>query len=340
MVGINRSQTKPGLVLVTPALADANNGNWQTAKRWAHMLSVDYEVHIRPVWKRDDSVRADAMLALHARRSAGSIEAFANAHPDRPLIVALTGTDLYGDIPDGEPTSLRSLTHATQLIVLQEAAPQAVPAAQRHKVTVCFQSTPERRTLPKTNQRLRALVVGHMRPVKDPRTVMRAVARLEHRSDILIDHIGEGLEADLAEAARRSMQTHPHYRWLGALDHARTLSRIQRAHVLVHPSVMEGGAHVVMEAVRCGTPVIASRMPGNVGMLGEGYEGYFDVGDDAALAGALEHARDEPAWLDKLRRLCALRSKLFAPEREARTLRAVLRAAFGAQAGRKPSIDR
>lgn len=313
---------------MTPAFADANNGNWQTAKRWARWLANDYEVRLVGVWERDETLMTDdVMLALHARRSAASIEAFAQAHPDRALVVALTGTDLYSDVAQGDAPTLRSLELATRLIVLQDAAPDAVPAAYRRKVDVCFQSTPERKRLEKTSARLRALVVGHLRAVKDPLTVMRAMARLDHRRDIALDHAGAALDAALADAARACMREHPRYRWLGAVEHEKTLARIQRAHVLVHPSVLEGGAHVVMEAVRCGTPVIASRMPGNVGMLGRDYGGYFEVGDDAALARMLERARDEPAWLERLNAQAAKRSPLFAPEREARVLRAIVRAA-------------
>ncbi len=313
---------KPRLALVTPALADANNGNWQTARRWAHMLAGDYEVQVMAAYEGQP---VDAMLALHARRCAPSIHRFAREHPQRPLVVALTGTDLYGDIPQGDAAALQSLRVATRLIVLQELAPLAVPEAFRHKVSVCFQSTPARRTLPnKTSLRLRAVVVGHLRDVKDPLTVLRAMQRLTHRRDIVLDHIGEGLDAKLANAARQCMQAQANYRWLGGMDHARTLSRIQRAHVLVHPSVMEGGAHVVMEAVRCGTPVFASRMDGNVGMLGAGYSGYFDVGDDAALATMLLRARDEPRWLKALAKQAAARARLFSPERERATLRRVL----------------
>ena len=49
---------------------------------------------------------------------------------------------------------------------------------------------------------------------------------------------------------------------------------------------MEGGAHVILEAVQSGTAVLASRIDGNVGMLGPAHEGYFEVGDDAGLAAA------------------------------------------------------
>ena len=88
--------------------------------------------------------------------------------------------------------------------------------------------------------------------------------------------------------------------------------------MLVHTSALEGGAHVIMEAVRSGTPVLASRVPGNIGMLGADYAGYFPQGDADALAGLLEKCRagqaaKDPAagLLARLRSQCALRAPLF-----------------------------
>lgn len=325
-----RASRKPLLCLVTPALADANNGNWQTAKRWARMVSDDYRVDLVARW---DGSPCDALLALHARRSAASIHAFAKAHPGAPLLVALTGTDLYQDLAV-DADARRSLKVATRLIVLQDQAPLALPPALREKTDVCYQSTPARERLRKTQRTLRAVVVGHLRSVKDPLTVVRAAERLAHRRDIEIEHIGAALDDALALAVGGAAARLPSYRWVGALPHARALSRIRHAHVLVHPSVLEGGAHVVMEAVQCGTPVLASRMPGNVGMLGKGYQGYFDVGDDAALAALLERARDDPAWLARLTRQGDRRAARFDPDREQRTLLRILRRAF------KPSSPR
>ncbi len=317
------------LCLVTPALASANNGNWQTASRWARMLSTDYAVSLSDRWPDGFAARegCGAMLALHARRSAPSISAFAKAHPGRPLIVALTGTDLYRDIAvDAQAQTSLALAH--RLIVLQDHAPSDVPEEYRHKVDVCFQSTASRKRLPKTKQRLRAVAVGHLRDEKDPLTLLRAMQRLRARDDILLDHIGAPLDAALAQAAQALARAQSNYRWLGNVPHTATLARIQRAHVLVHPSVMEGGAHVVMEAVCSGTPVLASHMAGNVGMLGSDYGGYFAVGDDVALAALLMRARDDAGWLDQLKRQATARATWFAPERERQTLHAIVRRAF------------
>jgi putative glycosyltransferase (TIGR04348 family) len=264
------------------------------------------------------------MLALHARRSAASIAAWADVQPRRPLAVVLTGTDLYRDLPAGDAATQRSLALAERLIVLHEGAPADLPAAHRTKCVVCFQSTGARRALPKTARHLRALMVGHLRSEKDPGTALAAVRLLGARHDILFDHVGAPLDEALAQEAQALMAEQPRYRWLGALPHASTLRHIQRAHVLVHPSVMEGGAHVVMEAVRSGTPVLASRIAGNVGMLGTDYHGLFAPGDAAGLATLLRQGRDDPAMLQGLRVQCDQRSPLFEPARERATLRRVL----------------
>ncbi len=312
---------KPVLALITPALAAANNGNWQTARRWARMLAGDYGVRLAQQW---DGEPADVMLALHARRSAPSVAAWAAQVRRGPLLLALTGTDLYRDVPAGDAATLRSLALADRLIVLHEGAVDDVPPEHRAKCVVCFQSTRGRRTLPKSARRLRALMVGHLRDEKDPRTAFEAVRHLAGRADIAFDHIGAPLDAALGDAARALMAAQPNYRWLGALPHAATLAHIQRAHLLVHPSRMEGGAHVVMEAVRSGTPVLASRVPGNVGMLGRDYGGYFEPGDAVGLAAVLQRARGDPAMLPQLQAQCEGRAALFEPAREQATLRRTL----------------
>ena len=323
---------KPSLCIVTPALADANNGNWQTARRWARMLGGHYGVRLAKAWPdrgmADDGT--DLLLALHARRSAASVAAWAAAHPDRPLVLALTGTDLYRDI-QSDASAQRSLALAHRLIVLQELGPQVLPEALRAKCQVVFQSSTRRQALAKTTAHLRAVVVGHLRDEKSPQTVFEAARRLRPDEGIFIDHIGHALDPALADAARATARDCPHYRWLGGQPHEATRRRIQRAHLLVHPSRMEGGAHVIMEAALCGTPVLASRMDGNVGMLGAGYGGYFPTGDAAALADLLRTCRRDIASgggrLAALQAQCSDRAPLFEPAAEQAAL---LRALTGA----------
>lgn len=313
---------RSALVLVTPALSDANNGNWQTARRWARLLAADYQVALTARWQGGDEA---LMVALHARRSAPSVRAWKQAHPTRPLVLVLTGTDLYRDIlVDAE--AQHSLDLADRLVVLHEGGLDGLRPAWRAKGVVCLQSTPGRQPLAKPTRHLRAVMVGHLREEKSPQTYFEAAQRLADRPDIKLDHIGGALDASLADQARTLATALPTYRWLGALPHAVARRRIQTAHVLVHPSRMEGGAHVVIEAITSGTPVLGSRIAGNVGLLGADYAGYFEPGDAAGLAALLLQARDDPAMLPRLQAQCAARAARFAPEAERQTLRTLLAA--------------
>ena len=74
------------------------------------------------------------------------------------------------------------------------------------------------------------------------------------------------------------------------------------------------------EAVRSGTPVLASRIDGNVGMLGADYAGTFEWNDAGALATLVARARDDPAMLAGLAAQCRQRAPLFEPRRERATL--------------------
>ncbi len=321
--------TLPRVLIVSPALAQANNGNWQTAWRWSQMLRPTCATTIAQGWSGEPF---DVMLALHARRSAPSIARWAQAKgvaSDAPgLGVVLTGTDLYHDIQtDAEAQA--SLVYAQRLVVLQDRGHYALPAALRHKARVIFQSTSTQPTLDKTPRQLRAVMVGHLRDEKSPQTLFAAARLLQGYADLFIDHIGEALDADLGAQAQACAAACPHYRWLGGMAHAATRRAIQRAHLLVHASRLEGGAHVVMEAVCSGTPVLASRIAGNVGMLGADYAGYFEHGDAQGLSDLLLRCRPDQRATDplypQLQAQCAARAPVFVPQREQAALLTLVR---------------
>ena len=201
-------------------------------------------------------------------------------------------------------------------MVLHALGPEALPVALREKTRVIFQSTATRQVLPKSTTRLRVVMVGHLREEKSPQTLFATARLLVDEHLIHIDHIGEALDPMLAETARATMAAVPNYRWLGGLPYEATRRRIQRAHLLVHPSRMEGGAHVVMEAISSGTPVLASDIAGNNGMLGADYAGYFPCGDAPALAALIRRCQARTGEKDLLSTLiaqCAQRAPLFEP---------------------------
>ncbi|MDH3320172.1 MAG: glycosyltransferase, partial [Betaproteobacteria bacterium] len=165
----------------------------------------------------------------------------------------------------------------------------------------------------------------HLREEKDPFRAAAALARLPRDHGIEVVHVGAALSSAMAREARRRMQREPRYRWLGGLPHARALAWLARSHLLVVSSRMEGGANVIAEAARIGTPVLASGVPGNIGMLGRGYPGYFPLGDERSLARLMARAQREPEFYRRLRRSLAARRALFAPAAERAALTKALR---------------
>jgi putative glycosyltransferase (TIGR04348 family) len=308
---------KPVVCIVTPGTRDANNGNWRTAARWAQMLGDRYRVIVQTAW---EGKSGDAMIALHARRSAPSISAFRDRAPRRGIAVVLTGTDLYEDLP-ANAEAAGSLDLADRIVVLQEDAPRVLDARWRGKTEVIFQSASSLPRRSKPNDRLNCVMVGHLRAEKDPLTLLRAVDRLPAGLPISIRHIGGALDPRLGEAAHALARRDPRYRYLGPLPRGLTRASIAAAHILIHPSLVEGGANVIVEAVTGGTAVIASRISGNVGMLGTEYPGYFEPGDESGLAGRLVQALDEAEYRRALATAAAARKPLFAPRVEARAVR-------------------
>jgi putative glycosyltransferase (TIGR04348 family) len=286
------------IALVTPARPGARSGNRHTALRWAAFLrAAGHQVSVATEW---DGGAADVMLALHARRSHASIKEFSG-----PVILALTGTDVYHDIHHS-PEARRSIELARELIVLQPKAAEEVPGRKAH-VVVQSSST---RLRHHPVRAFRICVIGHLRSVKDPLLTLRA---LQHSSEeIEVIQLGELLEPEM-----KPKTSDPRYRWLGSVPHGRALKWLASSHAMVISSRMEGGANVVCEALRIGVPVLASRIPGNIGLLGESYAGYFPVGDARALARLMDK---DKSFYEKLKRQIAPLRTMVSPRSEARAL--------------------
>mgnify|MGYP003482574856 CR=1 FL=1 len=300
------------ILIVSPAAARDNNGNWQTASRWARFLRGPYLVEVSNGWTRADPAPA-LLIALHARRSAAALAAFREAHPER---LVLTGTDLYRDI-DTAPEASASLEAADALVVLQEAGLARLAPHLRQKAQVIYQSSPALRPVaPSPRARhVDICMIGHLREEKDPLTFMRA-ATLVTDPRLRLLHIGAALDPALRDAACATASATPRYRWLGPMPHAATRHRLKRRRAMVIASNMEGGANVIIEAVTSGVPVLASQIEGNVGMLGADYAGFFPLGDAAALARLIERCAQDAGFDALLRRQCAARASLFSPATE------------------------
>ena len=306
------------IALVTPAGPGMRNGNRHTALRWAAFLrAAGHRVDIDVQWNPDS--RVDAMLALHARRSYPSIKTFSS---DKLLVVALTGTDVYRDIHDSADAR-ESLELADRLIVLQPKARDELPPRLRRKVRVVVQSSASRLRHAPVASRFRLCVIGHLRAEKDPMRTLSALSYLKDDS-IQVIHLGAPLDPTLEEEAVTGMKTDKRYRWLGSVPHARALKWLASSHAMVISSRLEGGANVVCEALRIGVPVLASRIAGNVGLLGARYAGYYPVEDERTLARLIGRAAGDLGFYAKLKEQVSARRPLVDPRSEARAVRAAM----------------
>jgi len=310
------------IALVTPAPPRSLNGNRNTALRWAGILRrLGHRVQVSLDW---DGAPADLMVALHAWRSAAAIAAFDRAVPDRPLVVALTGTDIYRFQASDPAPTLASMRCADRLIGLHDRVAADIPAAFAGKLRVIHQSAaPLRRTAPRT-RRFEVVVVGHLRDEKDPLRAALAARLAPASSRLAVTHLGKAHEAAWAAAAEAEMAANPRYRWRGEVAHAEVRRVMARARLMVLSSIMEGGANVISEAVAADLPVIASAIPGSIGLLGDDHPGYYAAGDTAALAQLLARAEREPAFLAALGAAGRRRARLFTRDHETAAWRALL----------------
>jgi putative glycosyltransferase (TIGR04348 family) len=309
------------IAITVPASAAPRSGNVHTAARWAGFLrGLGHRVRIVTRWR---SGHDDLLLALHARKSFDSILRFSDRRPAAHLVVALTGTDLYRDIRS-DADARQSLGLASRLIVLQEEGLRELSPFLRSKTGVVYQSSDVTLRHVPGKSPFRVAVIGHLRSEKDPFRAVQALRRIERSTPVEVLQIGAALDREMRERARAWRKLERRYRWLGSLEHKSAMRWLASSHVLVVSSVMEGGANVICEAARIGVPVLASRVPGNVGMLGRGYPGYFPLSDDKALARLIERCRTDASFYKRLKGALLQRRALFAPAAERAALRRAL----------------
>jgi putative glycosyltransferase (TIGR04348 family) len=311
------SNLRTGIVrvlIVTPESPSLTLGNSITANRWAGILrALGHEVDISGTWNGED---CELLIALHARRSEPSIEQYRRAHPARPVILALTGTDLYRDLRLSD-AGHRSLALATRIVGLQEAAKDELDAGAGAKLSIIYQSAiPPCVRKPLSGDYFDVCVLSHLRAVKDPLRAAWAARLLRSESRVRVTHAGRVLESEWEAKARAEEIANPRYRWVGELSHPAAMELLAASRLLVLSSMMEGGASAIAEAVVCGVPVLCSDIPGNVGMLGSGYPGYFRLSDTEQLAELLTRCEFDREFLAGLHGFIAQLRHRFAPEHE------------------------
>ena len=291
--------------IVTPAPPNSLHGNRITALRWAIILRrLGNRVSIVQTY---DGESYDLLVALHARKSHRAVVNFCRQNPEGLVIVALTGTDVYRDIRTSR-AARDSLDLATRIVVLQPKAIGELRSSWQKKARVIYQSVTNRQALTgdtygkeRSRSSFDVTVIGHLRAVKDPFRTAMAARLLSDSSRVRVLHVGGAMTEAMANRARKEMNINKRYRWLGQLSQLRVFQVLKKSSLCVLSSRMEGGANVLSEAIAASVPILASRIDGNIGILGAGYPGYFDVGNTSQLAQLLSRAESSSEYLAQLK---------------------------------------
>jgi putative glycosyltransferase (TIGR04348 family) len=300
-----------GVEVVVPVLATAGSGNSVTGERYAKLFA---DLGHRSTIVGHPSGRADVVVALNAYRSAQAIHA---AGDDSLVVVVLTGTDVYRFLESDRNVVLRALDRADRLVGLNDRIGENLEARHRARLDIIHEgaarSTVDRGVDP---TEVSVVVVGHLRDEKDPQTVAAAVRDLPAASRISVHHYGAAHTDEWATWARAEERSNGRYRWHGEVPRDQLDAIYARSHVLVNSSTCEGGANAISEAVMAGLPILASDIPGNVGVLGDDYPAYFPVGDPVSLRASLVEIEHRQARTRDLEAAVAGIQKRLDPELE------------------------
>ncbi|WP_404362620.1 selenoneine biosynthesis selenosugar synthase SenB [Marinobacter sp.] len=324
---MNAVPAAAAVTLITPAPPGSKAGNRATAERWARLLE-EAGLRVRVVTEYQGEP-TDLLIALHAWRSREAVATYRQHYPRGPLAVVLTGTDVYRFQDTHPDATLHSMALADVLVGLHRQVAADIPECFHRRLAIVLQSAPEpSAALPKDSSHFDVCVAGHLREEKDSLRAAMAARLLPQNSRIRILQAGKPHNEEWAVAAEQEKQDNPRFEYLGELEREATQDLMSRSRVMVISSIMEGGANVVSEACRAGLPVIASDIPGNRGLLGGDYPGYFPARDETALAEMLRRAETDPLFLAALQAGVERQAPAFTPAAEQKALLAAIGRAF------------
>jgi len=315
------------IVLITPAPPGSLAGNRATAERWAGLL--EKEGHEVKVVTEFEGETCDLLIALHAWRSRDAVRQFRLQYPDTPLVVALTGTDIYDHQHRFPDDTLNTMKLADSLIGLHHRVAQDIPAQLAGKLVTVLQSADQPgQPVAKNPDAFQVCVIGHLRDEKDSLRAALASRLLPDDSRIRVVNAGKPHTSGWKHLAREEEAANPRFQWLGEVDKAAIQTLMQRSRLMVISSVMEGGANVVSEACRIGLPILASDISGNIGLLGADYPGYFTTGNEQSLANLLIKAEQSPDFMADLTARVSNLALKFTPEAEQASLASAIEMAL------------
>ena len=296
------------IAMVLPEDAPVGSGNRVSAGRWSAMLRAGgHRVReLEAPGQHADYAGLDLWIGLHAERSSSSLDLALTRAPGLRAITVLTGTDLNREGGPSESTQ-DQLDRSNRLVILNKSARRLVPEPLQDRVRYLPQVPTGIDPIPVRQAPTATLaMLGHLRPVKDPEVVLRALENLPRGLGLRVLHAGKPLCAELEQAClNASRNPSLPYQYLGPVDRTAALGILAESQGLLLPSRSEGGASVLSEALLTGRAVISSDAPGITSFLPDDYSGTFAIGDDRQLGERLERFATDAEWRHQLTELCA-----------------------------------
>lgn len=135
--------------------------------------------------------------------------------------------------------------------------------------------------------------IGRMDAKKGLRELVEAAAKLhQQRPNMHVYMVGEGPDRSLIEAAVRANNATSYIHLMPACSFDEVAIWMAAADVVTLPSYMEGCPNVVLEALACGRPVVATRVGGIPEIMSDECGRLVPPRDASALAGALASVLD------------------------------------------------
>ena len=303
------------ITLITPAKKQARNGNRISALRWAKFLRQDN--HTVKIHTEYNYSKTNLMIALHAWRSSNAIIKYKKLYPKGPLIVVLGGTDVNKFLEIDKDLTLKSLELANAIVCLHGLVGDLLPKHLHRKLHLIRQSaTPLPKIRRPSKKFFDVCVIGHLRDEKDALRAALAARLVPQKSKIRVNLFGKAYSDHWAKKAQNEMINNKRFRWYGEVPKWRIRQEYAKTNLMVISSTQEGGANVISEAIIANVPVIASKISGNVGLLGPQYPAYYPQKNEHALAKIIVKAETNLNFLDSILHYYQSIKKFYLPEKE------------------------
>jgi len=240
--------------------------------------------------------------------SCGALAAFVGRVLGIPSVTYVQGLDLYESSPWARRTYIRWALRYSGAVaaVTEDLAARArslvprpvsvIPHGLRLRPTHGLSQEAARRSLDLLPDEPVVLYAGRLLRIKGVHHLLGAFLRVLARfplARLLI--VGDGEEGQDLQTSARRLGLGPRVAFLGSLPHEDVIRCMRAADVFVLPSLVESFGIVLLEAMGCGLPVVASRVMGIPYLVEDGLNGFLvPPTDEEALADRITALLSDP----------------------------------------------